>query len=107
VHSPADPDQLYDLVADPLERNNLVGDTRYAERYRELQADLSAYWDLAEIDRRVHESQQRRTVIVQALARGAQEPWDYSPVYDGSRRFIRNNRDLGESESLARYPRVT
>jgi choline-sulfatase len=107
VHSPADPDQLYDLASDPLERRNLVGDPAYANRYGELRADVSAYWDLAEIDRQVHQSQQQRTVIVQALASGAHEAWDYSPVYDGSRRYIRNNQELGESESLARYPRVT
>jgi choline-sulfatase len=107
VRSPGDPDQVYDLAADPLERDNLDGDTAYAERYGELQADMSAYWDLTEIDRRVRQSQQQRAVIVQALASGAHEAWDYSPVYDGSRRFIRNNHDLGESESLARYPRVT
>jgi choline-sulfatase len=107
VRSPADPDQLYDLAADPAERHNLVGDPAYAERYGELQADMSSYWDLTEIDRRVHESQRQRRVIDQALASGAHEAWDYSPGYDGSRRFIRNHRDLGESESLARFPRVT
>jgi choline-sulfatase len=107
VCSPADPDQLYDLVADPSERRNLVGHTAYAERYGTLRADLAAYWDLTEIDRRVRESQQQRAVIVQALASGAHGAWDYSPGYDGSRRFIRNDQDLSESESRARYPRVT
>jgi choline-sulfatase len=107
VRSPADPDQLYDVSADPLERTNLVADPAYAEPYAELKSDTAAYWDLTEIDRRVRESQQQRTVIVEALANGAPEAWDYSPVYDGPHRFIRNNQDLGDSEARARYPRVT
>jgi len=106
VRSPADPDQLYDLATDPAERTNLADDAAYAEQYGALAADLSAYWDLTDLDRRVRESQQRRAVIVEALASGTHEAWDYSPRYDGSRRYIRNNKDLRESEALARYPRL-
>src|SRR5579859_7495882 len=42
VPSPGDPDQLYDLAADPDERNNLVHDPAIAA-YR---AEVSARWDL-------------------------------------------------------------
>ena len=106
VHSPADPDQLYDLSVDPLERDNLVGHPAYTERYAKLLSQVGARWDLAELDRRVRDSQQRRAAVVEALASGAPEPWDYAPPYDAARRYIRNQKDLGESEALSRYPRV-
>jgi choline-sulfatase len=106
VRSPADPDQLYDLRADPQERRNLVADPAYADRYRALQDEATASWDLTALDQHVRESQRQRSLIVEALASGSPPAWDYSPTYDGTRRFIRNNQDLSESEFLARYPRV-
>jgi choline-sulfatase len=106
VHSPADPDQLYHLSADPLERDNLVEDPAYVDRLAELKAEVASRWDLALLDRQVRESQQCRKAVVDALAHGAQPGWDFAPTYDAAGRYIRNHMDLGDLESVARFPRV-
>ena len=106
VHSPADPDQLYDLATDPLERTNRADDPTAAEVLAELRAEVARRWDLERVDREVRESQRRRRTVVDALGRGTVTSWDYAPSYDASRRYIRNHRDLGDLEAGARYPSV-
>jgi choline-sulfatase len=106
VHSPADPDQLFDLAADPYERVNLVDDAAYADVLDELRAEVAARWDLEELDLAVRTSQRGRAAVAAALATGVQTSWDYSPPYDAGRRYIRNHMDLGDLESMARYPPV-
>jgi choline-sulfatase len=106
VRSPADPDQLYDLVADPLERTNLVGSDGYAQAYARMRDLVDERWDLDALDEQVRLSQARRLAVASALEHGAPPAWDYTPSVDGSRQYIRNHMDLGDLEIRARYPRV-
>jgi choline-sulfatase len=106
IHSPADPDQLYDLSVDPLERNNLATDQAASELLAAFRREVSERWDLPKIDREVRESQQRRIAVMKALGNGVQAPWDFVPPYEASRRYIRNHMDLGALETMARYPPV-
>ena len=105
VHSPVDPDQLYDLATDPDERVNLATTPTHAGRRREFAAEVAARWDLADVHEAVLASQQRRHLVYAALRAGAYTPWDYQPVRDASRLYIRNDQDLGELEAMARFPR--
>jgi len=106
IHSPADPDQLFDLASDPHERVNLAGVSSSAERAGQFLREVAARWDLTTLDREVRHSQQRRIAVSDALRTGAQAPWDFTPAYDASRRYIRNHRDLADLETMARYPPV-
>jgi choline-sulfatase len=106
VHSPTDPDQLFDLAADPLERNNVTADPDYADILADLRAEVAARWDLAALDLDVRDSQRRRHAVAQALATGAETSWDYPPPYDASHRYIRNHQELSDLETMARYPPV-
>jgi choline-sulfatase len=106
IHSPADPDQLYDLAADPHERVNLAADPASAGLVSGFRAEIAARWDLRALEAEVRLSQQRRIAVTAALGTGTQIPWDYTPAYGASRRYIRNHAGLGELEVLARYPPV-
>lgn len=106
IHSPADPDQLFDLASDPHERANLVGDPASGGLVEEFRREIAARWDLETLDREVRHSQQRRCAVSKALGSGVQVPWDFTPTYDAARRYIRNHMDLAELEELARFPPV-
>jgi choline-sulfatase len=106
IHSPADPDQLFDLESDPHERINLADDPAPAELVSRFRQEVAARWDLSALDREVRLSQQRRLAVARALGTGVQTPWDFSPPYDAARRYIRNHMDLGDLEEMARFPPV-
>jgi choline-sulfatase len=106
IHSPADPDQLFDLVADPEERTNLADDRQHADLVTAFRQEIAHRWDLAALDRTVRLSQQRRFAVNAALGTGIQASWDYAPGYDAAHRYIRNDRDLGDLEREARFPPV-
>jgi choline-sulfatase len=106
IHSPADPDQLFDLAEDPDERVNLADDPRSADLVADFRREVAALWDLTALDRSVRLSQQRRLAVRTALRTGTQASWDYAPGYHAAHRYIRNDRDLGDLEREARFPPV-
>ncbi|NHM18580.1 choline-sulfatase [Tritonibacter mobilis] len=100
-----DPDQLFDLDADPHERLNLANDPTHAEAYAELKAIAAKRWDLERFDADVRASQARRWVVYEALRQGGYFPWDYQPLQKASERYMRNHMDLNIVEDAARFPR--
>ena len=66
-----DPDQLFDLAADPHENRNLAGEPEHAERVAESQAMLAARFDVAAIKADVVASQKSRLTLFRALTEGA------------------------------------
>ena len=106
IHCAPDPDQLFDCAADPREEANLAEDAAFAETLAQFRAEVATRWDLAAIDRNVRQSQQRRRVVDAALHQGAPKSWDFQPVSDASRQYVRNTSALDDSEARARFPRV-
>ncbi len=106
VHSPADPDQLYDLDADPEELSNLAEDAAQAGVVAAFRAEVARRWDLGALDRAVRESQRRRRLVAAALMTGTTKPWDFQPFRDATKQYIRNTMDLDDLEAMARFPRA-
>lgn len=107
VHCPVDPDQLYDLVADPEERVNLAGQADRASIVADFRAEVARRWVLSELNEAVLASQQRRQLVYAALREGRFHPWDFQPIRDASRLYIRNDQELNDLESMARFPRLS
>ena len=105
VHCPTDPDQLYDLAADPDELSNLAGDVRQSALVAQFRAEVAQRWQLPELHAAVLASQERRRLVYAALRQGRYQPWDFQPLRDASRQYVRNDQSLGEQEALARFPR--
>jgi choline-sulfatase len=63
VRSLVDPDQLFDVVADPHEQTDIADDPAHAGIRKTLAAAADARWDLAAFNSDVLESQARRLVV--------------------------------------------
>jgi choline-sulfatase len=103
IHSPSDPDQLFDLMDDPDELHNLAappGDAAEVFRSR-----VQRTWSLKSLAGQVLDSQRRRRLVAAALRLGRQTSWDYQPPADASQQYVRNSKTLEELEAAARFPK--
>ena len=104
VHTPVDPDQLYDLREDPDELRNLASVPQHGARVKEFLDEVGRRWDLPALQADVIASQKRRHLVYGALRMGRYTPWDFQPVREASRLYVRNDQDLGDLEAMARFP---
>ncbi|HEY8014846.1 MAG TPA: choline-sulfatase [Dongiaceae bacterium] len=106
IRSRPDPEQLYDLAADPLEQVNLAKDPAHAKRLADFRAEALARWDEEALRAQVIASQQRRHLVAASLLRGRHSAWDHQPKADASRSYMRNNIELDDLEYRSRLPHV-
>ncbi len=100
-----DPEQLFDMDADPGETTNLAGRPEHDGTLARLRAEAEMRWDLARYDADVRESQARRWIVYEALRNGDYFPWDYQPLKKASEAYMRNHMDLNVLEGNKRFPR--
>ena len=117
VYSAPDPEQLFDLDADPNELHNLIGNREYEARRQSMSAEVQARWDLDALTESVLASQRRRAFVRQVNAIGQRTSWDFVPGDEASSHCLRGGEIyndwcytniVGLREDLKnRYPPVT
>jgi len=105
IYSQDDLCMLYNLQADPAERNNLALDAAHRETLNGFMAEAAARWDLPALHQSVLNSQRRRRLVYSALTKGKLTSWDHQPFVDASQQYMRNHIDLDDLERRARYPK--
>ena len=105
VCSRADPLQYYDLAEDPRETSNLAELPGFGAETGALLKEIEARYDQAALTERILESQKRRSLLKHVML-DQSVSWDYQPVEDASRSYVRNSMPLYELEKRARFPRV-
>lgn len=105
ISCPADPAQLFNLDADPLELDNLAGRPEVTALESKLDALAAAHWDPASMRERVIASQRDRRIVHAALMRGKVTPWDFQPRRDAATEYNRNHgNELYDTDRRARIP---
>ena len=104
VFSQRDPEQLFDLTADPHELNNLAGQEMYEQVRAGFYEELMTAWNPTELHQAVIDSQRRRRFLDQSLRKGRFTSWDFQPFQDASQQYMRNHLDLNELEKSSRFP---
>ena len=101
------PAQLFDVAADPEERDDLIKDPAQADLAAAFAREAEARWDFEDLKRRVILNQRRRRFVFEAQRQGETPSWDFQPIFDASRQYARNRADiLGDLERAARLPFV-
>lgn len=103
IHTPSDPDQLFNLIDDPDEMNNLAGKHPLAMLFRK---EVEAKFDIARIHGEVLSSQQSRHLMFEALKRGHHFPWDFQPLRDASEQYTRNHMSVTDRDLQSRFPKA-
>ncbi len=99
-----DPDQLFDLKADPNECRNLAVDDP-SELLDAFRHEASKHWDAKALQQAVITDQQRRREVHAALRIGRYQSWDFNPPRNASEEYTRSHMDLTRFDITSRYPR--
>ena len=95
------PDQLFNIVEDPLELTNRAQRPDAEHILRECRRQVLTGWNPEEERKRVLASQERRRLLQQALRQGHHTPWDYQPETGEMYRYVRE-ADAQESSTRQR-----
>ncbi|MEM6656950.1 MAG: choline-sulfatase [Pseudomonadota bacterium] len=104
IHCDADPPQLYDLQADPMETRNVAGDAEYADAAAAFAAEVAHRWDSDKLRADIMATQKSRRALHAAMEAGAGQPWDYTPPRDATQEYVRNHMDWTVAAARYRYP---
>ncbi|MXZ80602.1 MAG: choline-sulfatase [Gammaproteobacteria bacterium] len=105
VSCETDPDQLFDLGADPNEVCNLAEKISSAGILDEFRAIAGRHWNSDALKQEILKDQNRRRRVHAALQEGSRAEWDYNPPRNASDEYTRSHMDLTEHDILSRFPR--
>jgi choline-sulfatase len=107
IHSDPDPAQLFHMVDDPLEQNNLTSDDASQSVLESFQAEIAERWDSPAITQAVIASQKRRRAVHAGMSKGRHTSWDWHPKRDYAEEYMRSHQDVSETDRKSQFPTPT
>lgn len=104
IYCDNDPEQLYDLEADPDETRNLAVLPEFDGVCGQFRSEASRKWHTASLREKVVSSQRRRRLVDRAMRKGRFTSWDFQPFEDATEQYMRSHLDLNILERKARFP---
>jgi len=104
IHCDIDPPQLFNIVADPMERLNLAESPEHAAMAASFAQEVTDRWDSEAIRQNVLATQRQRRSVHAAMEAGLLTSWDYQPIRDASQEFVRNHMDWTVAAEKTRFP---
>lgn len=101
-----DPDQLFDMEADPLEQVNLAAHADHAAMAAGFAAEVISRFEPSRVNQAVLHSQKARLMMFQAMKNGKHFPWDFQPLRDASEQYTRNHMDVTVRDQQSRLPQA-
>ncbi|QNT77463.1 choline-sulfatase [Entomobacter blattae] len=102
IHTPGDPDLLYNLVHDPYEQTNLAEQKAYHQITEHFLQESKKRWNYDALYKDVIKSQKQRALVHKALMSRTYQPWDYEKPGQAHQVYIRNHTPLEDLEAKAR-----
>jgi len=104
IHCDCDPALLFDVVADPLEKNNLVDHPDYVHTAKQFADEVAGRWDGETLRQDVIATQKSRRALYESMTHGEADHWDYNPPSDASQQYVRNHMDWTVAAARYRFP---
>ena len=104
IRCASDPDLLYHLPSDPLERKNLAKDSDHSDVLAKFQKQAETHWDEDAVRQAVVSNQRQRFTVHAAMEMGQWTAWDYAPPRDAANEFVRNTVSWDDVLHRMQYP---
>jgi choline-sulfatase len=101
IYSEPDPPQLFDLLADPQELENLAGRNYCGDIERTLMERITDCWNPKELKNRIIENQRSRLFIYWALKKGEKTSWDFPASSCTTKQYMTNDENWDITEKRA------
>lgn len=104
-----DPEMLFDMIADPLEQNNLAFDSSQKELLEKMRLATKNQWNLEQLQKDICLNQKRRIFLQKEILEKVDYPeWDYQVRKDATKQYVRTRKSASTAltKGLARLPFV-
>ena len=104
IYTETDPPLLFDIDADPDERENLAENPAYAAKLKGFMNEIAENYDMERITNDVILSQRRRRAAHKGNMKGRRTDWDYAPPFDAGNVFMRSHMEVSEADHKFMFP---
>lgn len=104
IHCDIDEPQLFDVVNDPGETQNLIHESSHQQAAKHFANEVKTRWNSEKIRADVIATQKQRRAVQKAMESGKFCSWDYHPQRDAAQEFVRNHMDWTVAAETQRYP---